>query len=165
MSRVFVTSDLHRGHRNIHKYRPFASAEEHDEFVKEQYYSVVTKRDTVMFLGDVAFTSEALEEISKWPGYKVLILGNHDVERLNFSLLTQTYNKVYSLHNKKGCWLSHAPIHPVELRGKFCVHGHMHSNVIPDGRYRNVCLEHTEYKPILFEDVVKELRSKNAENI
>ena len=43
--------------------------------------------------------------------------------------------------------MSHAPIHPNELRGRFNLHGHVHQNSItlPDGslddRYINCCVE------------------------
>lgn len=166
MSRLFLTSDLHLGHRNIHKYRPFDSAEEHHNFVKEEYYKVIGKRDVVYFLGDIAFTKEWQEDLATWPGHKILILGNHDTaEGGHIKRHVEIYNKIHSLMHKKGCWLSHAPMHPDELRGKFCIHGHLHDKVIDDVRYRNVCLEHTEYKPILFDEVISELRRNNAGNI
>lgn len=41
-------------------------------------------------------------------------------------------NKVYSLVKYKGFWLSHAPIHPEELRGCKNIHGHCHDAVISD---------------------------------
>lgn len=161
MSKVYVAGDLHRGHKNIHKYRGFDSAEEHDEFVKEKYHSVITKRDTIMFLGDTCFTTDALAEVKTWPGYKIAILGNHCLERVKIQDVVDTYDRVYALHNKKGCWLTHAPIHPNELRGKFCVHGHVHANTIPDDRYYNVSLENIEYTPIDFQEVVSRLRMNN----
>lgn len=160
MSRVLVAADFHLGHRNIHKYRNFESAEEHDALVKENYHKVVGKRDTIMLLGDICFTVDALNEIKTWPGYKILILGNHDLERVKIQNVVDTYDRVYALHNKKHCWLSHAPLHPDELRGKFCVHGHVHANTIPDPRYFNVSLENIGFTPIDFNDIVKTLTNR-----
>jgi calcineurin-like phosphoesterase family protein len=70
---------------------------------------------------------------------KVLVLGNHDI------LTTQEYlsvfDEVQGLVKKYGMWISHAPVHPNELRGKYNVHGHVHYASIEDDRYFNVCPE------------------------
>jgi calcineurin-like phosphoesterase family protein len=62
-----------------------------------------------------------------------------------------------------GMILTHIPIHPDSL-GRFGtnVHGHLHSNrVMKDGkidvRYHNVCVEMTDFAPILFEDLLKRI--------
>lgn len=78
MANVWFISDIHGGHNNICKYRPFESEEEHFNAIKENYHKVVTKRDKVFFLGDITFTQERLEDIGSWVGeQKVLVLGNH----------------------------------------------------------------------------------------
>jgi calcineurin-like phosphoesterase family protein len=53
----------------------------------------------------------------------------------------------------KGFWLSHAPIHPEELRGKPNIHGHVHTNTLNDSRYFNASLENIGYKPVSIEEV------------
>lgn len=61
MSAVYFLSDLHLGHKNICKFRTgFNSVEEHNALIKENYHKRVTKRDTVYFLGDVAFDEDHL---------------------------------------------------------------------------------------------------------
>ena len=49
---TFFTADLHFGHKNILAYdnREFASTEEHDEFLIEQWNSVVGIDDEVWIL-------------------------------------------------------------------------------------------------------------------
>ena len=43
--------------------------------------------------------------------------------------------KVVAYLKEHGMWLSHAPIHPDELRGKPSVHGHCHyANIQLDGK-------------------------------
>ena len=165
MSLVYVMSDLHLGHNNICNFRTqFSSAEEHDEIILDNYRSVVTKRDTVIFLGDVAFTKERLADISGLAGNKILVCGNHDLERgITMRDVVETYGSVYSLWTRKGCWMSHAPIHPTELRGKFCVHGHVHHKTLPDPRYFNASMENIEYKPKKFVDILEELRDNNPD--
>ena len=117
--RLFITSDLHLGHKAIIQYckRPFdftdKGIEECDDFLLEQYRNTVNENDMVIFLGDLTFKKnhkgqKMTEIITKLPGRKVLIKGNHDwykdsfyrkcgfsdrapkiglVERFNFGLL------------------------------------------------------------------------------
>lgn len=160
MSRYLI-SDLHIGHNNIHKFRKGIAdtAEEHWEMALEGLRAI-PKRATIFLLGDIAFTKEHLEEISKLKcKNKILVLGNHDVYEgrgITTGDLCDVYEKVYSLHKYKGYWMSHAPIHPTELRGKLVLHGHTHFQLmlkdgIPDPRYISCCAEYTSYKPITWE--------------
>ena len=164
MSQVYMTSDWHLDHRGIHyKLRPqFESVEHHNNTIIENYLAAVKKRDFVWFLGDICFTNEACELTRQLPGTKNLILGNHDTDReCDIEQLVLAFDNVHSLRSYKGFWLSHAPIHPKELRGRKNIHGHMHNEVIDDERYINVCLEHTDYKPKLFSDIVEETSKNN----
>jgi len=74
-----------------------------------------------------------------------------------------------------GMILSHIPIHPESL-GRFGVniHGHLHANRVMqplatsgvldriDTRYHCVCVEQTDFAPILFEDVVKRIEAEGG---
>ena len=126
MANVLFIGDIHGGHKNICNFRPqFSSEKEHLEFIKHNYHTKVTKRDKVFFMGDIAFSFEALQEISTWAGHqKILICGNHDLDRIGMKTVSQYYDEVYSLLKYKEFWLSNCPIHPDELRGKFNIHGH-----------------------------------------
>lgn len=163
MSRLMICSDLHLGHKNIHKYRTqYATAEEHHEDIFERIATGVKKRDTLYLLGDIAFTKEWLERIKEIRcRYKLLVCGNHDTERgITMKDIVESYDDVKALHSKRNYWFTHCPIHPQEIRGRLgVVHGHCHSHNIIDGwadesRYYNACLEHTNYKPISFEDLI-----------
>lgn len=140
MSNIWFISDCHLGHRNIHRMRPeFASAADNDEHIVRHWTELVTKRDTVYCLGDMAFDETALARILTLPGRKILVKGNHDVCAGNFE--SSVYEKILGLEKYKKIWLSHAPIHPTELRGKVNVHGHIHKETIVDPRYFNICPE------------------------
>lgn len=143
MSTVYFWSDLHLGHKNIHNFRQqFSSEREHFEYIKHQWYDTISKHDKVFLCGDICFTHESLVEFSKWPGRKVLIMGNHDTDRdLSIADLIYVYHEIHSLYKHKEFWLSHSPIHTDELRGKSNIHGHTHHHVINDNRYINVCVE------------------------
>lgn len=144
MSKKYVISDLHLGHKNIIKFsgalRGGANVEEHDLWIMDQWNSVVTKHDLVYVLGDVAMNRESLEKVKRLKGNKLLVRGNHDV--YNTKIYLEYFQEVWGfLHHKGVFWMSHAPIHPQELRGKFNLHGHVHQNSIPDDRYINCCVD------------------------
>jgi calcineurin-like phosphoesterase family protein len=73
-----------------------------------------------------------------------------------------------------GMILSHIPIHPESL-GRFGVniHGHTHQRRVMyrdlfsdesliDTRYHCVCVEQTDFAPILFEDVIKRIEAEGG---
>lgn len=126
MSAVYFLSDLHINHKNICKFRTgFTSVEEHNALIKENYHKRVTKRDIAYFLGDVAFDRESLADVKTWIGAKkILICGNHDLDHHTMKDIVEAFDEVYSLKKYKEFWLSHAPIHSDELRGKVNIHGH-----------------------------------------
>lgn len=140
MSNVWFCSDLHFGHKNIQKFRTWVSSEEDNRSrIVQDWKALVTKRDIVYVLGDACFTMETLPIFNFLPGEKYLIRGNHD--QLNTSAYLKHFKEVYGILKYKEFWLSHAPIHPDELRGKVNLHGHVHYCTIPDKRYFNCCVE------------------------
>ena len=162
-----ITSDLHLGHKAICKYRPqFSTMEEHNETLFENLATNINKRDTLFLLGDVAFDLSWHHKISEIKcRHKVLILGNHDTDRKpRVHEFASLYDRVHGLLSHRNDWWSHCPIHPQELRGRLGnIHGHLHGNHVwsentqdcIDQRYINACVEHTNYKPISFEELVQ----------
>lgn len=157
MGTVYLCSDFHLGHKNIGTLRKGVESEEDNyQQLHDKWHKLVTKRDTVICLGDMCFTEERLRDFMTWRAeQKILIAGNHDTDYLSMKLIASAYDKVYSLLRYKGMWLSHAPIHPDELRGKPNVHGHTHYHEVDDPRYLNVCVEHTDMYPVNIELVRK----------
>lgn len=156
MGKKYIISDLHLGHKNILKFsgplRGGATWEEHDLWIMDQWNSVVTKHDFVYLLGDAAMNREALEKVKRLKGNKVLVRGNHDV--YNTRTYLEYFQEVYGLHHyKRVFWMSHAPIHPTELRGRFNLHGHVHQHSIDDSRYINCCVEMTYGVPQNLDDL------------
>ena len=132
-----------------------SSEKKHNEIIIENYNKTILKRDTVFFHGDICFDKASLDLIRALPGHKRLVLGNHENQYGEFRTreLWDVFDKVYGLHTRKGVWFSHAPIHPVELRNRPNIHGHVHNKTVDDWRYANVCLENCNYEPVLFEEV------------
>lgn len=149
MNRVFICSDLHLGHSKIMDFSPGrlglpagASVEDHNFQIFDHWSRRVKKRDTVYILGDVSF-GYPISDLKKLPGQKHLIHGNHDqaVNADNVSEYLSVFSTIRGLHKYRGYWLSHAPVHPQELRGRRNIHGHVHAATLYDDRYINVCPE------------------------
>ena len=156
MSTPRFVADLHLGHRNIYKYRPvFESTLHNDLYFMKLLSKIATKRDSLYFLGDIAFDENYLNFIADLPGTKILIPGNHCTEYIPMRKLVDVYDDVHSLLKYKEFWLSHAPIHPDELRGKKNVHGHVHAASVEDIRYMNVSVDSSfsAFKPRTLEEV------------
>jgi len=149
LSNVWFISDLHWLHKNVCKFRTqFSTEEEHRLTLKENILSVIKKRDTLWILGDSVFSEEGLQDLRDIKCTKKLIIGNHCGQHMkDLWKLYKCFDSVHGLVKKYGCWLTHAPIHPDELRGKWCVHGHTHSHIIDDARYINICPEHHNFMP------------------
>lgn len=63
--------------------RPFTSTEEMDETMVDNWNRVVRPQDKVYHLGDIAMSKRPLHAIMpRLNGEKVLIKGNHDIEKL-----------------------------------------------------------------------------------
>jgi calcineurin-like phosphoesterase family protein len=177
MSKTWVVSDTHWGHENITKFttadgsplRPWDNAAEMDEVMVQNWNSIVSPEDRVYHLGDVAINRRHLKTMSRLQGRICLIKGNHDIFKL--SDYTPYFDDIRAYVVKKTpqggkCILSHIPVHTDQL-GRFGmnIHGHLHSNLvmrklakgwsdIADKRYVNVCVEHTNYTPILLSDAI-----------
>ena len=152
MSNVYVCSDLHIGHKNIPRFRckelgffrDFKDELEHREWLYSEINKLVSKRDTLICLGDIAFSEEALDSFhNNVRCVKILVGGNHDaiLTPMNASKYCKVYSKIYGLYKRRNVWLSHAPIHPSELRGKVNLYGHTHYATLDDKRYFYCCVE------------------------
>jgi len=156
-------ADLHLGHKKIlhfsGDYREGATTNEHDDWIVSQWNSAVGKRDPVYILGDLAFSRDGLERVRELRGQKFLLQGNHDL--FPIADYEAVGLKVIGFRKYKGFWLSHAPIHPAELRDCKNIHGHVHSksiksgldNGILDRRYINVSVEMNAAKPVSISDI------------
>jgi calcineurin-like phosphoesterase family protein len=182
MPAVFLVSDTHFGHAGVCRFlredgtklRPWDDPGEMDEEMVKRWNERVRPNDKVYHLGDVVINRKALSTLARLNGDKVLIRGNHDIFRDDE--YRQYFRELRAYHVMNGMILSHIPVHEASL-GRFGtnIHGHLHagrvkkargahadtgeviySNYI-DPRYHCVCVEQTDYTPILFEDVIKRI--------
>ena len=174
MPAVFLVSDTHFGHAGVCRFlrndgtklRPWDSPEEMDEYMVEAWNKKVRPNDKVYHLGDVVINRRALKILALLNGDKVLIRGNHDIFR--DTEYRHYFREIRAYHVMNGMILSHIPIHSDSL-GRFGtnIYGHLHSNrVMKDGvvdtRYHCVCVEQTDFAPILFEDVIKRIEAEGG---
>lgn len=182
MPSVFLVSDTHFGHtgvcrftRNdgVTKLRPWDDADEMDEEMVRRWNDRVGPNDKVYHLGDVVINRKALPILNRLNGDKVLIRGNHDI--FKDEDYTPYFRSLRGYHVMNGMILSHIPVHPESL-GRFGVniHGHLHANRVMrdlavcgrldvvDTRYHCVCVEQTDFAPILFEDVIARIEAEGG---
>jgi calcineurin-like phosphoesterase family protein len=188
MPAVFLVSDTHFGHagvcrftRNdgVTKLRPWDTPEEMDEFMVKAWNERVRPNDKVYHLGDVVINRRALPTLARLNGDKVLIRGNHDIFRDDE--YRKYFRELRAYHVMNGMILSHIPVHEASL-GRFGtnIHGHLHANRVRkprgvdartgevlygeeiDPRYHCVCVEQTDFAPVLFEDVIKRITAEGG---
>ena len=81
MSKTWITSDQHFGHRNIIKYsgRPYADADEMNAALVTNHNALVKPDDIVVIAGDFALDERLVKlYLSQLNGIKYLVAGNHD---------------------------------------------------------------------------------------
>lgn len=179
----FVISDHHFGHTNSWEkfkladgspLRPFTSDFMMNETMIARHNAKVKEHDTVYFLGDVVINRKHLHLVKQLNGRKILIRGNHDIFR------DEDYREVgfEQIHGVRvfvdKFILSHIPLHPDCVTGRFRVnvHGHLHANQVMmdkvgstlyvqnprvtkvvDPRYLCVCVEQVDFTPLHFDEV------------
>jgi calcineurin-like phosphoesterase family protein len=188
MPSVFLTSDTHFGHAGVCRFteadgvtkiRPWTDPDEMDEEMIKRWNDRVRPNDKVYHLGDVVINRKSLSTLHRLNGDKVLIRGNHDIFRDDD--YRRYFRELRAYHVMNGMILSHIPLHEASL-GRFGVniHGHLHSNRVKkargidattgktlysdenDVRYHCVCVEQTDFTPILFEDVIKRIEAEGG---
>ena len=182
MPAVFLVCDTHFGHAGVCRFtrtdgvtklRPWTDPDEMDEFMVAAWNERVRPNDKVYHLGDVVINRKALGIMRRLNGDKVLIRGNHDI--FKDTDYREHFRELRAYHVMNGMILSHIPIHSESL-GRFGVniHGHLHANrvMLPgfngkitdivDVRYHCVCVEQTDFAPILFEDVIRRIEAEGG---
>ena len=98
-----------------------------------------------------------LERVASAPGRKLLVLGNHDFTRRGKVARTGFDDAWMTLlmGTDPALAVTHVPLERVPA-GTVNVHGHVHNNEpLRPGRYINICVEHTEYRPVALEAIVR----------
>lgn len=169
MKRVFVTSDLHLGHKKCSVLRGFDDLDEHDEDLTARWNAKVHPTDSVWVLGDVVFQAASrIHWIGRLNGIKHLVVGNH--EHHDISRYAPYFNKIVSsIVYREKYLFTHMPVHPMQLDRRFKVvnvHGHIHKGqdhvYLNDPRYFNVNCEFHNLAPLAIEELDQLIETRNA---
>jgi calcineurin-like phosphoesterase family protein len=178
MSTVRICADPHLEHENMAIKRGFKSSEEHDEHLIAQWNSVVKPKDLTYMLGDVTMEkTSGYKLLDRLNGRIIVIGGNHDMPRHCHELLNHV-ESIGGMVKYKGIFLTHAPIHPRELKYRipFNIHGHIHEYVCetnglfgrwfkkPDPRYICVSMEQINYIPKTIGELIPGWDDKSFRN-
>lgn len=179
MANIFIISDTHFGHdacstkflkSDGSKLRPFENAAECDEFMVEAWNKTVGVNDKVYHLGDVAMAGKHLHILHRLNGEKVLIKGNHDMEKP--SVYLKYFKDIRGSHMLDKLVMTHVPVHAGSLdRWRGNIHGHLHSYAVlapayidskgkimydesrEDPKYFCASVERIDFTPIPFETI------------
>jgi calcineurin-like phosphoesterase family protein len=190
MPATFLVSDTHFGHAGVCRFthpddpevklRPWSDPDEMDEEMVRRWNERVRPTDKVYHLGDVVINRRALRTLHRLNGDKVLIRGNHDI--FPDEEYRTYFRELRAYHVLNGMILSHIPVHEASL-GRFGVniHGHLHASRVKrargvdartgavlygtdiDPRFHCVCVEQTDFAPILLDDVYKRIQAEGGE--
>jgi calcineurin-like phosphoesterase family protein len=157
MNNVWITSDNHFSHKNIHNFcpttRPDADWQVMDQKMIQQWRAQVQQNDIVYLLGDVFFCNAeaAIKIMEQLPGQKHLIFGNHDKAIRSNSTLRGKFVAHYEYReitfDGNDIVLFHYPIQEWNRmnRGSIHCYGHIHNKVSGvGGRTVNVCVDSPE---------------------
>lgn len=177
-AKVWVWSDQHFWHKNIIAYsdRPYGSLEHMHHEMLANYKLCVGPDDVCVWVGDVAFCKDSVANhmLQAYPGYKILVCGNHDFEKKKLKKLNvDEVHLTYTVRVAEDLYIcfSHFP-----MEGKmdteffrnlgitvYNVHGHTHDRNCPDPMLFNVSVEMISYMPHRMDAIVRELENQNAD--
>lgn len=173
MANTFLISDTHFGHDNMYRFtmedgtrvrHEFANATEGDQKMIDNWNNVVKPGDKVYHLGDVFINRKARFILEALNGKKVLIKGNHDI--FDLDNYVPYFKDIRACHVLDRVVLSHIPIHKNSIeRFRGNVHGHLHRHEVLDNlgqidvQYKSVCVEHINYTPIEFSEIISYFKS------
>lgn len=165
---VFFTADTHFGHTNIIEFcnRPFATVEDMNERLIENWNIFIKNKDIVYHLGDFAWRKPH-EVIDRLNGQIHLILGNHDYGRLNLEMKA----KFRSVSDIKICrtvephiMLSHYAMRSWyrAQHGVGHLFGHSHGKLPPHGKSFDIGVDCWNYSPVPYDMVRDKMETLEA---
>lgn len=137
-----------------------------DEMI-DMYNELVDDGDRVYLLGDIAFSPQLFRTaVRQMKGRKILVPGNHDPKGMKKYI--DLLDDVRGYVQRDGFIMSHIPIHVGSIgRWRLNIHGHLHNNTVKDmfgnhqlqsedKRYYCACVERTNFRPKLLDEILHE---------
>jgi calcineurin-like phosphoesterase family protein len=169
---MFFIADMHLGHFNILKYcnRPFASIEEMDQTLIDNWNNKISNNDIVYHIGDFCFRNPEYY-LTQLNGKKHIILGDHDKQIQNnskklaiihremilkFSIKLNDENVSINLcHWCMRVW-------PKSHYNSWLLFGHSHGRLYPRGKSWDVGVDNNSFSPLSLEDISKIMFTRPA---
>lgn len=161
---IYFIGDLHFDDKNINDFanRNFSSVKNMNNYMAEEWNSIIHKDDKVYIVGDFVdknYSVETADLISKLQGHKFLIRGNHDTlsDDEYYELgIEKVYDNPIILQNFY--IISHEPMFMNETMPYVNIFAHVHNNsMYKDYGKHHFCVsvERPEmcYKPIPFSKI------------
>lgn len=166
---IYFWSDIHFNHKNIIKYsgRPYPNPDLMNQCLVGNYANIIKDDDIVIWGGDITFgkIGEVNRILSQLPGYKIHIIGNHDMDNhgnLNHLIFDERHPCLVidiEDHDIDFQFLvTHYPLDIVPNKS-FSVHGHIHQHLLNEHKNFNVCVEHTNYTPQHINVLIKKAKN------
>lgn len=143
-TRTFIISDTHFGHlalldHDLTRKKRFSTIQAIDQYMIDNWVSLVTDDDFIVHLGDVVFRSkdECTQLIRSLPGKKILVRGNHDrgsSSMIDIGFMMVCEQITLKIAGKK-ILCQHRPHYdklPADIYGVF--HGHIHTGEVENQR-------------------------------
>ena len=176
----FYISDTHWDHGNIMKYcdRPFATVEEMNQAMIENWNRKVGDDDDVYIVGDMFFYARTPVEymLCQLKGRKHLIIGNHDCQWMKKVEMAGYFESVQYVaeikDGKRDITLCHYPMMAWHgsNHGSYLIYGHIHNNTgdffwpllrkMENALNAGVDVNH--FEPVTFEELVENNRRFRA---
>ena len=164
---IWIWSDTHFNHNAIIEYEDnrksnFKTIEDMNKTLLKNWRETVKSKEKIFHLGDFSFKQNKynVEKIVKnTPGYKILVIGNHDRCKSVKWWREVGFDEVYPypiIYNDLYI-LSHEPVYLNDSMPYINIHGHLHSKKYIGNNYINVCVENINYKPIKLNDIMKKI--------
>ncbi len=170
-SKIFYTSDLHFGHKNVIKFsnRPYKDSIDMETKLIENWNKKVALEDTVYILGDMFYgKSDYCKVLDSLKGKKILVKGNHEQWIERYRELEEYFEEItdYKIitDNERKVVLFHFPIldwnH--KYHNSYHVYGHVHNiqNIDTLVMYNqinalNAGVDVNSYEPCTLEELIK----------
>lgn len=180
---IWVSSDFHFGHDRefIWKARGFENVQEMNETIVKNCCEHIINEDTFYILGDAMlggsnFLEEGLKLLSRIPGHKIIIAGNHDtpVRRKAYEDCgIPVYDATTLTYRKLHFYLSHYPTIVTNLDENESLktrtlglygHTHQRNNFYNDNPYiYHVGVDSHNCCPVLLDNIIEEMKTKVQE--
>ena len=163
--KVWTWADQHFYHKNIIRFaeRPYENIDHMTEQLIANHNDYVGKDDVCIWVGDVGFGNDRQinNVLRRCNGYKILVVGNHDLNKGKVRNLN--FDEIYPAYLHEDMLFTHYPMENIPWPW-FNVHGHIHIGGNHDYYEHplqyNVNCEFHGYRPVELDEVKRIVKTR-----